>query len=1198
MSNDMMALYWELASLDSSIRLRAAEKLTTSLAKFQESVPAPAKNVTVTEENLEKFCAPDVLYGYKRLLRGLPSSRDGARQGFSVALTELLRNLSFLSVSTVLAMLLKLTQIEGANGQEERDILFARIFGILAICEADLVSRDTTTLEDIQNMVQHLLKYSAKKVYVKEICTRVLLTIMDKVKGTPLEQDAIKFAIPLVLEKQIETPEDLWFALEMQKRYPDFQWEEVLPSWKHGLVLHQKNKSKLVETLKETSITTPRLHSIWTPLLAQLTAKKAPIAHAVSLHDLWLELDEALFSSSYERRFLGFMLFQKLLTEAKPSDVGYIFTPQLLRTMMHYLSKKDSYLHKIAKQTAQSLAKLAQERKDIALQLVLQLVGKNGHHRFDSVTKTKTLETIIGSLEQEDVESYVKYLQATFINPNEDLNTSQEVAEDDAEKVDPTVKTANAVEERRQWALDQIVLLLRNNKLAKKESWVKSAARFVTLHAAFDVKKNSTKNELIRVPVPEISDATRKVCEERLVSVLGTLVTLNLKPASGSDATKKPVVGVMENGQFWVEDLVKFVEKLKEDKHVSTLLEAADDDFIATMANARKTLADIQKETAKLSKDRDARAQHRAFELLFMHVLLQMDVDPSEYMDTLEDLLKCRAIFVEESDKTVKTNGKAPKKPKNDKKRKTDDMEVDEENDEEPPTPIEVLVDILISFLAKPSALFRSLSQDVFKAFCKRMNQKALDLIFDILATKGGVSGAEELFEGQDVGDDVKGNAMDVDGDEEGSGDDDEEEEDSDASDDGNEEDDDKNEEVDEDLRRDVRAALGRAAMGEDGDASESDEEEFLDDDEMEDFDNKLVEIFKQKKMAKTAKKDVKQQVLHFKFRVVDLLDILIKKAADSPLILETIMPLLKLATSSSRSTDDKELFTKLEPLMHRLFKNKEVPTQPELDVEHATKLLREVHEYAMRANDGTIFGLCSGASLYLTKVLSHVKEQKPAEVIAAPKSKKSKKSKTEVKPPTPSSELSRVASIYKDSLVDFLISNKSRVRPILFLELAKRYPTYIWELLPTYVELTSLTSPAKSYPRAQAYNAIALIFQQLPKTEEAERTEAIKQFLPGFVENVVGTLKLELSEDDSESNGRALGKDRTKSFMKDLVVVARRSCKVIGDEKQVAKLWRVQELQPLIEKLVASEKYQSVNSVKTAAKQLIRLLNPVEEKA
>lgn len=91
MATTTLQLYWDLASFDPSARQTAALSLIKTLADFQKSHEEALENkndIADTEEKLDLLCASDVSYAVRRLLRGLPSSRQGARQGFSLALTE------------------------------------------------------------------------------------------------------------------------------------------------------------------------------------------------------------------------------------------------------------------------------------------------------------------------------------------------------------------------------------------------------------------------------------------------------------------------------------------------------------------------------------------------------------------------------------------------------------------------------------------------------------------------------------------------------------------------------------------------------------------------------------------------------------------------------------------------------------------------------------------------------------------------------------------------------------------------------------------------------------------------------------------------------------------------------------------------------------------------------------------------------
>lgn len=85
-----LPLYWDLASFDPQKRTTAAQTLISTLANFQAEFEENGVSADSTEDTLDATCAPDVSYALKRLIRGLPSSREAARQGYSLALTEVI----------------------------------------------------------------------------------------------------------------------------------------------------------------------------------------------------------------------------------------------------------------------------------------------------------------------------------------------------------------------------------------------------------------------------------------------------------------------------------------------------------------------------------------------------------------------------------------------------------------------------------------------------------------------------------------------------------------------------------------------------------------------------------------------------------------------------------------------------------------------------------------------------------------------------------------------------------------------------------------------------------------------------------------------------------------------------------------------------------------------------------------------------
>ena len=180
---------------------------------------------------------------------------------------------------------------------------------------------------------------------------------------------------------------------------------------------------------KESNYLSPILHPIWDALLERTLHPKNK--KTLSLFELWTCLDgwflvfvsdcatDLLFTSTHERKYLGFQLFQKLLPSVPASSVSLLFTPNFLRCLMNSLSSKDTYLFKIARQTADCISKTAQTSPETAFDMVLQLIGPQGNLHFDVLSKTKTVETILHALTSEQIQKYIDHLQSTFMNQDQ-----------------------------------------------------------------------------------------------------------------------------------------------------------------------------------------------------------------------------------------------------------------------------------------------------------------------------------------------------------------------------------------------------------------------------------------------------------------------------------------------------------------------------------------------------------------------------------------------------------------------------------------------------------------------------------------------------------------------------------------------------------------------------------------------------------
>ena len=167
--------------------------------------------------------------------------------------------------------------------------------------------------------------------------------------------------------------------------------------------------------------------------------------------------------------------------------------------------------------------------------------------------------------------------------------------------------------------------------------------------------------------------------------------------------------------------------------------------------------------------------------------------------------------------------------------------------------------------------------------------------------------------------------------------------------------------------------ALGTKPPGADQVSNNSDEstDDDMNDEEMEALDAQLVAVFKERKKVtskKSQRKDVKETIINFKCRVLELLEIFIKQHHANTLALDLLLPLLRVI----RNTTSKLVSIKACDLIKdyaRFCKGKNIPSGGSKEL--LLELLHSVHSEAMRQGSNAFTYACSQASLLVVRVLA-----------------------------------------------------------------------------------------------------------------------------------------------------------------------------------------------------------------------------------
>lgn len=432
-------------------------------------------------------------------------------------------------------------------------------------------------------------------------------------------------------------------------------------------------------------------------------------------------------------------------------------------------------------------------------------------------------------------------------------------------------------------------------------------------------------------PNPPLSKESQEVFRNRLMSCLHHVLSAKL-----DESFTIPF------------DVALSVEIKSKDLDAPLLLDA-DTTVLAALSESVSTMQDIAKKSIK-------NKPLRALILLYALCILQVYNGDADAVSVLDDLKLCWASL-----------------------RKSDDAS-------------SIIIEVLLSFISKPSALFRKLAEQVFGAFASQITEDGLMSMLDILEKKENLAGQQELFDQADDADDgaeedeeeeedvsIDGeDASDVEMVDESVDEEDDGSEDSDNVDEEDvEKDTDSSDEEDEEAADEEtsafesKLALALGTSKRTGDNESDSDDSDMDDEQMMALDGHLTTIFKERSKQSGKKKDskdAKENIINFKNRVLDLLLIYVKQEHANFLSLSLILPIITLIRTTTSKQISEKAFNLLKQLSDSCNKTKKFP-EPAA-VKDGVHILHAIHD-EMRKNASKLHSnACSRASLFVAKVM------------------------------------------------------------------------------------------------------------------------------------------------------------------------------------------------------------------------------------
>jgi DNA polymerase phi len=191
---------------------------------------------------------------------------------------------------------------------------------------------------------------------------------------------------------------------------------------------------------------------------------------------------------------------------------------------------------------------------------------------------------------------------------------------------------------------------------------------------------------------------------------------------------------------------------------------------------------------------------------------------------------------------------------------------------------------------------------------------------------------------------------------------------------------------------------------------------------------------------------DAQREATHFKNRVLDLVDIYVKKQPANPYLMRLILPLVDLIADAS--LDERQLSDKVTGLLrNRLGKAKDFPHY--IDAGEGTTVLHELHRRARKASSSELLATLSQCCLYVSKTMLNSEGD------------------------------NSVLQAYRGSLVDFITRKASTINATFLLDFIRRFPTLGWSLRDDIMDASR--KAANIYRQCQAFQLFHVIINQTP---------------------------------------------------------------------------------------------------------------------
>lgn len=247
--------------------------------------------------------------------------------------------------------------------------------------------------------------------------------------------------------------------------------------------------------------------------------------------------------------------------------------------------------------------------------------------------------------------------------------------------------------------------------------------------------------------------------------------------------------------------------------------------------------------------------------------------------------------------------------------------------------------------------------------------------------------------------------------------------------------------------------------------------------------DEALGQVFRTRfalKHQKQQQKDDDQSLLHFKLRVLDLVELFLQKEPTNPLIFELMIPLYEVVQASHGTKSHTPLVERTVGIFNRRLCQAKTYPKEGLDCDAIHAKLQQLLQCLYKSNP-TTSPLVTAGCMFLVRVLRGHAQPPLVSPVTTRAGRKRRRQEEQEKGEESDShgrlDVAMVTEWFSSALHDFITVKNSSVPPTFFITYIHRYPSLAQLLMPKMVE--DLPSAANHFKKVQVCEMMAVLLSK-----------------------------------------------------------------------------------------------------------------------